>query len=109
MLGSIWLAVILQLKELPVNSTFNYAESCGANNYPQTKLPEATSKPTLKSIYILFATIIASGVLALIVTFLFVDDINTDETKDELAVREKINVKLISKLNYNFFKFCSYV
>ena len=100
MLGALWLGVILQLKDLPANTTYNYAENCGANNYPQTKLPEATSKPTVKSVYILFATLISSGLLTLIITFLFVDDIHSDETSDhQLAKREKITLKLIS----NFF------
>lgn len=103
LIGSLWLGGILQLKELSINSTFKYSENCGANNYPQTKLPEATSKPTVKSVYILFATLISSGLLAFIITFLFVDDIHSDETSDhQLAKREKITLKLISKKNFSF-------
>lgn len=95
-IGSSWIAGILQLRELSVNSTFNYAENCGANNYPQTKLPEATSKPSVQSVYILCATLVASCLLAILVTFLFVDDIKEDMS-DELAKREKLSFQLIGK------------
>jgi hypothetical protein len=78
-LGSIWVGTILQLKELQVNSTFDYAASCGVRNYPQTPLPDTATRPTRNSIFILFGTIVAACLLAILITLLFVDDVKDDE------------------------------
>lgn len=100
LVGALWLGAILQLKDLPVNSTYDYAENCGANNYPQTKLPEAASKPSIKSVYILGGTIVASSGVAIIITTLFVDDILEDDQDGKPARRAKITLKSISKREY---------
>ena len=100
MLGALWLGVILQLKDLPANTTYNYAENCGANNYPQTKLPEAASKPTVKSVYILGATLAASCVVAIIVTVFFVDDIVEDDENGKPMKRERITMARTSKSHF---------
>lgn len=93
-MGAIWIGGILQLKELPMNSTYDYSENCGANNYPQTKLPEAASKPSIQSVYILCGTLVASSLVAILITILFVDDIREDES----SKRAKITFSIISNL-----------
>lgn len=102
MLGALWLGAILQLKDLPANSTYDYAENCGANNYPQTKLPEAASKPSIKSVYILGGTIALSSAIALLVTLFFVDDICEDDESGKPKKREKITLAVFSKLFENY-------
>lgn len=93
-LGAAWLGGILQLKDLPLNSTFDYENNCGAKNYPQTKLPEAASKPSVTSIYVLCGVLNGSCLLAILISALFVDDVkDEDETK-----REKISIQLISNV-----------
>jgi hypothetical protein len=88
---------ILQIKELPVNSSYDYASSCGAPNCPNTLLQEATSKPTLKSIYILSGTIVCATIIAILITLLFVDDLDFDEEMKEVR-RGKITLISISKI-----------
>lgn len=103
MLGALWLGAILQLKDLPANTTYNYAENCGANNYPQTKLPEAASKPSIKSVYILGATLALSCVVAIVVTLFFVDDIRENDENGKELKREKITLARASKSIGGFF------
>ena len=95
-MGAIWVGAILQLKDIPVNSTFNYAENCGANNCPYTKLPEAASKPSLTSTYALCGTLNASCLLAIIITALFVDDLKYDDDLKPIS-RGKVTIQSISK------------
>ena len=100
-MGAIWIGGILQLKELPMNSTYDYSENCGANNYPQTKLPEAASKPSIQSVYILCGTLVASSVVAIIITILFVDDIRDDDEDGKSSKRAKVTFSIISKFNFS--------
>jgi len=102
-IGSVWVGTILQLKELPLNSTYDYALSCGALNCPSTPLQEATSKPTLKSVYILSGTIVGATALAILITLLFVDDLDFDEEMKNVK-RVKITLSSISKFLFFFDK-----
>jgi len=95
----LWIAGILEVDELSVNSTFDYALSCGMNNCPNTQLPDATSEPTLNSIYNLFATIIGATLVALVVGLLFVDDLKYDENLVQIE-RHAITTDHISILNF---------
>ena len=97
-MGSVWIGFILEVKDLPFNSTFDYSNSCGMNNCPNTKLPEATSKPSLDSIYRLFITLLIATVSAMIISLLFVDDLNYDENLNHVQ-RQKITKSFISKSN----------
>lgn len=95
-LGAIWIGTILKLKDLPVNSTFNYASSCGVNNCPGTKLPESASKPSVSSVYGLCATINGACILSILIAFFFVDDLKYDENMNKIE-RGKIGIQKISK------------
>jgi hypothetical protein len=99
-IGSVWVGTILQLKELPLNSSYDYASSCGALNCPNTPLQEATSKPTLRSVYILSGTIVGATVLAILITILLVDDLDFDEEMNEVK-RGKITLSAISRIYYS--------
>lgn len=113
-LASLWIGFILQTKEIYTNSTFDYAAYCGSQNCPRTKLPEATSKPTLNSIYALFGTLSASTLLSLFICLLFVDDLKFDENNKKMP-RGKISLTLISMINFfsvpimNFSKLFSFL
>jgi hypothetical protein len=99
-LGSVWIGAILQLKEKPINSTFDYSISCGANNCPYTSLPESTSRPSLSSIYGLCGTLNGACLLAIIITAVFVDDLKYDENLKEVA-RGRITKNSISIFDLN--------
>ena len=82
--GASWVGGILQLKELDLNSTaYDYANNCGMGNCPQTQLLPSTSKPSLGSVYALCATLIASCLVAIVITALFVDDLRGGEENEE--------------------------
>ncbi|RMZ96116.1 UNC93 [Brachionus plicatilis] len=101
-LGAIWIGTILKLKDLPVNSTFNYASSCGVNNCPGTKLPESASKPSVSSVYGLCATINGACILSILIAFFFVDDLKYDENMNKIE-RGKIGIqKIIFKFKNEF-------
>ncbi|CAF0872277.1 unnamed protein product [Brachionus calyciflorus] len=102
-LGSTWIGTILDIKEQPLNSTFNYAESCGINNCPLTPLPEATSKPTVSSVYKLCATINGACFLSIIIAFLFVDDLKYDENLNPIE-RGNVSLKKIGNKFKDEFK-----
>ena len=84
------------MKDLSVDQGFNYSHSCGANNCPKTILPEAASKPTINSIYALCGTLIGACLLAILITFIFVDDLKYDEDLNPIK-RGKITFSSISK------------
>ncbi len=94
-----WIAGILEVEELPMNTTFDYALSCGMNNCPDTRLPDATSEPSLNSIYNLFATLIGATLIALAIGLLFVDDLKYDDNLVQIE-RHAITTDHISNLNY---------
>lgn len=95
--ASLWIGFILETKEIYMNSTFAYEAYCGSQNCPSTKLPEATSKPTLKSIYALFGTLSASTLLSIFICILFVDDLKFDENNKKIK-RVKCSISYIKKL-----------
>jgi hypothetical protein len=98
-IGTLWIATILELNEKTeekANATFDYAQSCGTNNYPQTQLPYAVTVPSVRSTYTFYATIIASGIVAIVISFLFVDDI--DEEEEENSTSRKKNKLKPNKL-----------
>lgn len=49
------------------------------NNCPSTRLPESSSKPSQTSVYRLFGTLSAATIFAMVISVLFVDDLNYDE------------------------------
>ena len=64
-------------------TSYDYARSCGRNNCPNTKLLESNTKPTLKSFYILYASLIGLCLLAILITLFFVDHIDDDDMNIE--------------------------
>lgn len=88
--GPIWIAAILKLKEdhHEDSKKFNFTQNCGLNNYPYSPLPSSASKPTSTSIYIFVSTLVGSCLLAALITYFFIDEIdeNTDED-DKTPVR----------------------
>lgn len=88
--GPIWIAAILKLKEdhHEDSKKFNFTQNCGLNNYPYSPLPSSASKPTPTSIYIFVSTLVGSCLLAALITYFFIDEIdeNTDED-DKTPVR----------------------
>ena len=101
-MASVWIATILKVEELPVNATFNYAGNCGMENCPETKLPEATSDPTLQSAYNLFTTLIISTLCSILIAIFFVDDLNYDSGLNEIE-RQPITTDHISNFLKNFY------
>ncbi|CAF0779572.1 unnamed protein product [Brachionus calyciflorus] len=101
-LGSLWIGTILQLKDLSVNATFDYSKSCGANNCPLTTLPEAASKPSVSSVYALCGTINGACFLAIIIAFLFVDDLKYDENMNKIERGNISFQKLVQKFKAEF-------
>ena len=97
--ASLWIGFILETKEIYMNSTFAYEAYCGSQNCPSTKLPEATSKPTLKSIYALFGTLSASTLLSIFICILFVDDLKFDENNKKIK-RVKCSISYISTIKF---------
>lgn len=95
-LASVWIAGILKVEELPQNSTFNFALNCGINNCPETQLPDATSEPSIASIYNLFFTLVVATLIAIFISLVFVDDLNYDEDLNQMD-RQNITVYHISK------------
>jgi hypothetical protein len=86
-LGPVFVATILQNESSNLNETqllnlteYDYANSCGINNCPQTLLPPSQSKPTKNSVYALYGTLIGMIALSILVTLFFVDDLS-DESK----------------------------
>lgn len=95
-MASLWIGFILQTEELPLNGTeYDYASMCGSQNCFDTKLPEATSKPTLNSVYALMGTVVASIILAILISFLFLDDLKYDDNNEPIK-RTKISRSYIS-------------
>jgi hypothetical protein len=70
------------------------------NNCPDTQLPEATSEPSLKSVYNLFATLVLATLAAMFVTIYFVEDLRYDENNNQIQ-RNKITIIYISKFYLN--------
>ncbi|RMZ97376.1 hypothetical protein BpHYR1_017526, partial [Brachionus plicatilis] len=93
-LGSIWIGTILEIEDLPLNSSYDYSQSCGLNNCPLTPLPEATSNPTLSSVYVLCGVINGACFLSIIIALLFVDDLKYDENLNPIQ-RGKIDFEKI--------------
>ncbi len=85
----------MQIDQLPVNTTFDYANKCGMNNCPNTKLQETASKPTLHSVYNLLYTLIVATTIGIIISLLFVDDFKFDENSNEIK-REQITKQFLS-------------
>lgn len=85
---------------MPLNATFDYSASCGSLNCPGTPLPESTSKPTLRSIYALFGTLVGATILSIIIVIFFVDNVKYNENNEKIS-RAKISTELIS--NFSFF------
>jgi hypothetical protein len=103
MTGAVLVALILKTKEdeslledlewsntttkslLIANSTtgYDFKSNCGAKNCPQTIMPPTLSKPILQSTYNLCYSMIASIVVAILVTVLFLDNIADDEMSDQ--------------------------
>lgn len=74
------------------------------NNCPDTKLPEATSEPSLGSVYNLFATLVLATLAAMFVAIFFVEDLRYDENNNQIE-RNEITTTYISRTNINFFFF----
>jgi hypothetical protein len=70
------------------------------NNCPDTQLPEATSEPSLKSVYNLFAILVLATLAAMFVTIYFVEDLRYDENNNQIQ-RNKITIIYISKFYLN--------
>ena len=84
---------------------YEYEKSCGYNNCPQTILNFSQASPTQTSVYILFSSLITLGVLAILTTLFFMDNIN--EAEDDIGYVEKksknINAKIVGNLHENVY------
>lgn len=74
------------------------------NNCPDTKLPEATSEPSLSSVYNLFATLVLATLAAMFVAIFFVEDLRYDENNNQIE-RNEITTTYISRKNLKILQF----
>ena len=74
---------------------FDYENSCGYNNCPETPLKASLSQPTISSVYTFYVVLCIMAILSMAITFVFTDDLNLIEKKG------KISIKLIGKFNKN--------
>ena len=62
---------------------FDFANSCGKNNRPDTPLPKSKSTPTQASFFFFYALILAIGLSSILVTLLFMDNLEEEESDAE--------------------------
>ncbi len=117
-LGAFLLAVVLKTNvDLPKNSTivlginleeeFDYSKKCGAQNCPQTKLKGSKATPTDASKFLFYIILIILIVAALVITFLFMENLNAVEQKEKkmsfkiIGQRFKTEIKNLFKIYMN--------
>ncbi len=61
---------------------FDYSKKCGAQNCPQTKLKGSKSIPTEGSKFLFYIILILLVSMAILITFLFMDNLNVIEQKE---------------------------
>ena len=77
---------------------FDFENSCGLNNCPQTKLKDSLSIPTDASKTLFYVILIGLVLIALINTFLFMDDLSMDNENGKKYKQTSFN--LIGKLDF---------
>ena len=94
----------LLLRSKPADEAdFDYANSCGLNNCPETKLPGSLSKMTRSSFILLYICLIALCVLSMVVTLLFMDNLKDEsesspEEQNEMQSNENDDDKKKSQI-----------
>ena len=76
-----------------VNSSlhvYDYENNCGINFCPTTELAASQSKPTTESFIVLYICLVGLCLLAILVTFFFVDDIAEEE--QHVEKQEKLSI-----------------
>ncbi len=107
---------LLDLIRASEDDTYDYANSCGRNNCPSTKLPGTLTNITRPSFIILYISLIVIVLLSMVITGLFMDDIKEESENDpnemttdaaskqaEARIQQKITLSVVGKK----FLYCS--
>ena len=109
LVGSILIAIILKpdvamalqgfnVTNITLNE-FDYEQYCGLNNCPSHSLPPASNKPSVLSVYIFCGALIGLCILAIIITVVFVD--NVELIQDEKIKQKKPKLTCAAFGNFN--------
>jgi Na+/H+ antiporter NhaC len=86
---------------------FDNSKKCGAQNCPQTKLKGSKATPTDASKFLFYIILIILIVAALVITFLFMENLNAVEQKEKkmslkiIGQRFKTEIKNLFKIYMN--------
>lgn len=79
-ISSLLVGIIAQVKSSIKEDSYDYKSLCGASNCPWYRLSTEKSKPSFTSVYILCGLLLCFCVIAILITILFVDNINLNNS-----------------------------
>ena len=92
--------LIRKFNHTSITKGFDHKQYCGVNNCANVILPPSKSRPSIQSVYMLCGILLGTIIVSIIITILFVDNVELVENIEEKRKKSKLTCVVVGNLSF---------